>query len=147
MKNYTQNVVKKLFPDHFLKNQNWPYLQINVLKFYIFSFYCLPSWGLSKVIETKLQTTCLVLPIFVNQVATSKILKLTISFLLSCFFDMMKSQNKNLNTTRPKRAFKTKSKAFFIISQRLSLKHIKRFVLEGESPTLISWNAVFFTIF
>ena len=36
----------------FLKNQNWPYLWINILRFYIFRFNCLPSWGLSKVIET-----------------------------------------------------------------------------------------------
>ena len=53
-----QSVLEKLFPDHFLKNQNWSYLPINILKFYIFCFYSLPSWGLSKVIETKLQTTC-----------------------------------------------------------------------------------------
>ena len=57
MKNHTQNAVEKLFPDHFLENQNWAYLWINILKFYIFCFYCLSSWGLPKVIETKLQTT------------------------------------------------------------------------------------------
>ena len=33
-------------------------LWINILMFYIFCFYYLPSWRLSKVIETKLQTTC-----------------------------------------------------------------------------------------
>ena len=32
--NYTQNVVEKLVPDHFLKNQNWAYLCIDGLKFY-----------------------------------------------------------------------------------------------------------------
>ena len=31
MKNHTQNVVKKLFPDPFLKNENRAYLWINVL--------------------------------------------------------------------------------------------------------------------
>ena len=31
-KNYTQNVAEKLFPDPFLKNQNWVYLWINILK-------------------------------------------------------------------------------------------------------------------
>ena len=41
----------------FSKNQNLVYLWINSLKFYTF-FYCMPSWGLSKYIETKLQTTC-----------------------------------------------------------------------------------------
>ena len=29
LKNHTQNVVEKLFPDHFLKNQNWAYIWIN----------------------------------------------------------------------------------------------------------------------
>ena len=57
LKNYTRNVVEKLFPDLFLKNQNWAYLWINMLKFYTFRFFCLLSWGLSKWIETKLQTT------------------------------------------------------------------------------------------
>ena len=42
----------------FSKNQNWAYLWINILKFYIFCFNCLPSWDLSKVIETKLQIIC-----------------------------------------------------------------------------------------
>ena len=58
LKNHTQNVVEKLFPDPFLKNQNWAYLWINSLKFYTVCFYCMPSWGLSKYIETKLKATC-----------------------------------------------------------------------------------------
>ena len=33
LKNHTQNVVEKLFPGSFLKNQNWAYLWINSLKF------------------------------------------------------------------------------------------------------------------
>ena len=49
-RSYT-NVIEKLFPGLFLKNQNWAYLWINILKFHIFCFNCLPSWGLSKVIE------------------------------------------------------------------------------------------------
>ena len=44
-------------PRPFLKNQNRAYLWINSLKFYIFCFYCLPSWGLMKVIEIKMQIT------------------------------------------------------------------------------------------
>ena len=43
MKNRTQSVVEKLFPDPFLKIQNLANLWINILKFYIFRFYCLPS--------------------------------------------------------------------------------------------------------
>ena len=33
-------------------------LWINILKLFIFCFSCLPSWGLSKVMEIKLQTIC-----------------------------------------------------------------------------------------
>ena len=43
----TQNVVEKLLPDPFLKNQNWAYLWINSLKFYSVCFYCMPSWRLA----------------------------------------------------------------------------------------------------
>ena len=57
LKNYTQNLVKKPLLDPFLKNQNWAYLWTNSLKFNTACFYCIPSWGLSKYIETKLQTT------------------------------------------------------------------------------------------
>ena len=35
LRNHTQNVVEILFSDLFLKNQNWAYLWINSLKFYI----------------------------------------------------------------------------------------------------------------
>ena len=45
-------VVEKLFPEPFLKYQNWAYLWINSLKFYPVYFYCMPSWVLSKYIET-----------------------------------------------------------------------------------------------
>ena len=52
-KRYTQNGVKKLFPDLFLKNQNWAYLWIDCIKFYTECFYRMASWGLSKqTIET-----------------------------------------------------------------------------------------------
>ena len=56
--NHTQNVLEKLVPNLFLKRQNWTYLWINNLNFYTVYLYCMPSWGLSKHIETKLQTTC-----------------------------------------------------------------------------------------
>ena len=36
----------------FFKNQNWAYLWINILEFYMFCFYCLQIGGLSKEIET-----------------------------------------------------------------------------------------------
>ena len=38
LKNHTQNVMEILFPDPFLKNQNWVYLWINILKFHIACF-------------------------------------------------------------------------------------------------------------
>ena len=49
---YTQNAVEKLFPDLLPKNQNWTYLWFSSLKFCTICFYCIPSWGLSKYIET-----------------------------------------------------------------------------------------------
>ena len=58
LKNQTQNVVEELSTDPFPKNQSWAYLWINGLKFYAVYFYCMPSWGLSKYTEVKLQTTC-----------------------------------------------------------------------------------------
>ena len=51
-------MVEKLFPDPFLKTQNQVYLWVNNLKFYTVCFYCMLGSGLSKYIETKLQTTC-----------------------------------------------------------------------------------------
>ena len=36
----------------FLKNQNWAYLWINSLKFYLVCIYYMPSWVLSKYAET-----------------------------------------------------------------------------------------------
>ena len=43
LEKHTQNVVETLFPDPFLKSQNWAYLRINSLKFYTVCFYCMPS--------------------------------------------------------------------------------------------------------
>ena len=51
LKNHTQNVVEKLFSDPFLKYQNWAYLWINSLKFYIVCFDYMTSFVLSKYIE------------------------------------------------------------------------------------------------
>ena len=39
MKNYTQNAIKILFPDPFLKSQSSVYLWINILKFHTACFY------------------------------------------------------------------------------------------------------------
>ena len=47
----------KTIPDPFLKNQDWIYLWINSLKFYVFCFYCMLSWRLSKLLEP----SCIVL--------------------------------------------------------------------------------------
>ena len=49
-----------------------------------------------------------------------------------------KSQDKNLNILRVKRAYKIKKKAFFIIFKGPPLKHIKQFFLECKSSTLTS---------
>ena len=47
---------EKLCPQTlFLKNLNWAYLWIITLKFVTFFSDCMPNWGLSKYIETKLQ--------------------------------------------------------------------------------------------
>ena len=46
----------KTIPRPFPKKSKCPW--IKSLKFYTVYFYCMPSWGLSKYIETKLQTTC-----------------------------------------------------------------------------------------
>ena len=51
-------MVEKLFPDFFLKNQSCAYFWINSLRYYTVCFWCMSSWGLSKNIEDKLQTTC-----------------------------------------------------------------------------------------
>ena len=53
---HTQNLVDMFFPERFIKNQNWAYLWINSLTFYIVCFCRMASWGLSKYTETKLQT-------------------------------------------------------------------------------------------
>ena len=49
MKNHTQNVVRKLVPDPFTKNQNWACLWINSLKCYIGCFYCMSKWRSTKI--------------------------------------------------------------------------------------------------
>ena len=46
-------MVEKLFRYPFLKNQNWAYLWMKILKNYIVSFHYVSSWGLSQYIETK----------------------------------------------------------------------------------------------
>ena len=81
MKNHSQNVVEKLFPDPFLKNQNWTYLWINSLKFHTVCFYCMTSGGLSDYIKTKLQTSCfyLVQSYFKKQMGTENSLPASFS--------------------------------------------------------------------
>ena len=36
---FDESLVDKLFPDPFQKNQNWAYLWINIVKFYMFFFF------------------------------------------------------------------------------------------------------------
>ena len=45
-----QNVVSKLFPDFFLKNQNWTYLWINSLKFHTVFFFFVCSVEVYQII-------------------------------------------------------------------------------------------------
>ena len=42
--------MEKLFPDPFLKNQNWACLWMNSQKFYTACFYCMTRWGLSNIL-------------------------------------------------------------------------------------------------
>ena len=64
LKNHIQNVMEKLFPDLFLKNQNWAYVLINSVKFYTVYFYCISNWGPLKYTEPKLQNTCIYVTFF-----------------------------------------------------------------------------------
>ena len=52
---------RESIPRPFPEWSNWAYSWINSLKFYTVYFYCIPSWGQSKYIETKLQITFLYL--------------------------------------------------------------------------------------
>ena len=52
LKNHAQYATEILFPDPFLKNWNWAYLWINILKFHTACLYGMSSWGLSEHIET-----------------------------------------------------------------------------------------------
>ena len=135
LKNHTQNRMDELFPESFLKYQNWASLFINSLKLYTVCFYYMPSWRLSKYIEAKLQTTCFY---FIKSFfKKNKNLELVTYFhCLAAFtswdnglltrlwrhtfwnipyisnqavsFTWPKSQDKNLNILRTKRAFKIK---------------------------------------
>ena len=58
MTNIFPNKSYSLFPDPFLKDENWGNLWIYSLTFHLVCFYCMPSSGLSKYVETKLQTSC-----------------------------------------------------------------------------------------
>ena len=64
LKNHIQNMMEKLFPDLFLKNQNWAYVLINSVKFYTVYFYCISNWGPLKYTEPKLQNTCIYVTCF-----------------------------------------------------------------------------------
>ena len=44
-------MVRKLIPNHFLKNQNWVYLWINSQKFYAVCFYCMPVEGYQNILK------------------------------------------------------------------------------------------------
>ena len=57
MKNHTQNVVQKLFPDSVIKSRNWAYLWPNSLKFYTVCFHYVPSED-RRFYWKLLQSTC-----------------------------------------------------------------------------------------
>ena len=48
LRNHTQNLMEKLLPDPFIKDQNYAYLWINSLKCHKFVFIVCPSQGLLK---------------------------------------------------------------------------------------------------
>ena len=52
-----KNVMEKLLPDPFRKDQNWAYLWINSLRFVTVCFYCMPTWEPFKHFESKLRIT------------------------------------------------------------------------------------------
>ena len=52
----TQNALKKLFPEFYLKKRNWAYLWIGSAKFQTVCFCRILIWGLSKHSEIKQQT-------------------------------------------------------------------------------------------
>ena len=66
LKNPAQNAVEKLFPDPFLKTQNWVYVCINRLKKYTVCFHCMLIWGLLKYRKTRPQTTCFYLITYIK---------------------------------------------------------------------------------
>ena len=75
-----------------------------------------------------------ILQLFVHQAVTSSNLKLSLSFWSSRFDIWPKSQGKNLNISRKKRAFEVKSRTFFIIFKGLS---VNRNCLSPEKASLI----------
>ena len=57
IKNHTLNVVKKLFPDPFLKIQNWAQFWINSLKFHTVSYRPL-AFNLYNAVLKKQKEVC-----------------------------------------------------------------------------------------
>ena len=67
------------------------------------------------------------LQLFVNQAVTSEILKLTLSFSSSRFFNMTKKSRQKFKYIENKKRFWVEIKTFFITFEELSLKQIKHF--------------------
>ena len=61
-RNISGKIMHKIWRENYFtslfKNQNWANLYINSLSIYAVCFHWMPSWGLSKYTENKLQTTC-----------------------------------------------------------------------------------------
>ena len=54
--NHTQNLVKKLFLDPFLKNQNWTYLWVNSQSKVLYSLFSLQSDGYRNILKVNCKT-------------------------------------------------------------------------------------------
>ena len=89
---------------------------------------CLYFWSYWSICVSQL---------FVNQAVKSHILKLTLSFQSSRLATRSKSQEKNLNILRTKRAFKVK-KTFFINVKGLSVA--KNYVRPESVPLRKNWT-------
>ena len=71
-------------------------------------------------------------------------MKLTLSFQSSCFATWPKSQDKNLNTLRTKRALEVKQKTFFIVFKGLSVA--KNFLRPESAPLRLDLCSILFNM-
>ena len=94
------DVVEKLFPDLFLKNQNWTYLWIEILKFYIFIVCQVKDY------RNWLKLSCRSLTFNLSHIKLSSNTKRGLG--QAIFSTWTKNQDKNINILGTKRAFNMK---------------------------------------